>query len=97
MGLITQNYDILTRIAIGNGAIVYRGIQKDNLRQVAIKLLSSDGELDHRMDLAALFADVPKLRGIAGTHVCQLLEAMHDEDGPVLIYEFADGRNGSAD
>lgn len=95
MGLTTQNYDILTRIAIGNGAIVYRGIQKDSLRQVAIKLLSSDGELDHRMDLAALFADVPKLRGIAGTHVCQLLEAMHDEDGPVLIYEFADGLNGS--
>ena len=94
MGLTTQNYDILTRLAIGNGAIVYRGIQKDSLRQVAIKLLSSDGELDHRMDLAALFADVPKLRGIAGTHVCQLLEAMHDEDGPVLIYEFADGLNG---
>ncbi len=95
MGLTTQNYDILTRIAIGNGAIVYRGIQKDTLRQVAIKLLSTEGELDHRMDLAALFADVPRLRGITGNHVCQLLEAMEDDDGPVLIYEYAGGLNGA--
>ncbi len=94
MGLTTQHYDILTRIAIGNGAIVYRGIQKDTLRQVAIKLLSTEGELDHRMDLAALFAAAPRLRGIAGTHVCQLFDAMDDDDGPVLIYEYAGGLNG---
>jgi hypothetical protein len=94
MGLTTQTYDILTRIAIGNGALVYRGVEKTTLRQVAIKLLTQDGDLDHRFDIPSLLAAAPRLRQIAGSHVCQLLEVIEDEDGPVLVYEFANGRSG---
>ena len=28
MGLTTQTYDILSRIAVGNGALVYRAVDK---------------------------------------------------------------------
>lgn len=95
MGLTTQTYDILTRIAIGNGALVYRAVEKTTLRQVALKLLTQDGEIDHRFDLEALFADAPRIKSIYGAHVCQLLDAYSDEDGPVLVYEFANGLNGA--
>ncbi len=95
MGLTTQKFDILTRIAIGNGALVYRGVEKTTLRQVALKLLTQDGEIDHRFDLDALFADVPRIKSIYGAHVCQLLDAYPDDDGPVLVYEFVNGLNGA--
>lgn len=95
MGLTTQTFDILTRIAIGNGALVYRAVEKSSLRQVALKLLTQDGDLDHRLDLDALFADAARLKAIYGAHVCQLLDAYADEDGPVLVYEFASGLNGA--
>ena len=95
MGLTTQTFDIITRIAIGNGALVYRAVEKNSLRQVALKLLTQDGEIDHRLDLDALFADAPRLKSIYGAHVCQLLDAYADEDGPVLVYEFANGLNGA--
>ena len=94
MGLTTQIYDILSRIAIGNGALIYRAVDKATTRQVALKLLVQDGDLDHRLDVDALLADSPRLRKLAGAHVCQLLDAYPDDDGPVLVYEFADGRNG---
>ena len=94
MGLTTQTYDILSRIAIGNGALIYRAVDKATTRQVALKLLVQDGDLDHRLDVDALLADSPRLRKLAGAHVCQLLDAYPDDDGPVLVYEFADGRNG---
>ncbi len=94
MGLTTQTFDILSRIAIGNGALVYRAVEKNTLRQVALKLLTQDGEMDHRLDLEALFTDTPRLKSIYGAHVCQLLDAYADEDGPVLVYEFASGMNG---
>src|SRR5436190_20622942 len=95
MGLTTQKFDILTRIAIGNGALVYRAVEKTSLRQVALKLLTQDGEVDHRLDLDALFNDAAKLKAIYGAHVCQLLDAYADEDGPVLVYEFATGLDGA--
>ena len=94
MGLTTQTYDIITRIAIGNGAIVYRALEKDTMRQVALKLLTQDGDVDHRLDLDALFIDAPWLRSIDGTHVCRLLSAYSDDDGHVLAYEFAPGNTG---
>ena len=94
MGLTTQTYDILSRIAVGNGALVYRAVDKATTRQVALKLLVQEGDLDHRLDVDALLADSPRLRKLAGTHVCQLLDAYSDEDGPVLVYEFAHGRSG---
>ena len=94
MGLTTQKYDILTRLAIGNGALVYRGVEKATNRQVALKLLVQDGDLDHRFDVDALLADSEKLRQITGAHVCQLLDAHTDDDGPVLVYEFANGVSG---
>lgn len=94
MGLTTQTYDILSRIAIGNGALIYRAVDKATARQVALKLLVQDGDLDHRLDVGALLADSPRLRQMSGAHICQLLDAYPDDDGPVLVYEFADGRNG---
>jgi eukaryotic-like serine/threonine-protein kinase len=94
MGLTTRKYDILTRIAVGNGALVYRAVDKVTNRQVALKLLVQDGDLDHRFNVDALLADSAKLTAITGAHVCQLLDAHTDEDGPVLIYEFANGVSG---
>ncbi len=95
MGLTTQTYDILTRLAVGNGALVYRGVDKITHRQVALKLLVQNGDVDHRFDVAALLADSPRLRQITGAHVCQLLDAYTDDDGPVLVYEFANGMSGA--
>jgi serine/threonine protein kinase len=95
MGLTTQTYDILTRIAIGNGSLVYRAVEKTTLRQVALKLLAQDGDVDHRSDIPALLAAAPQLKLIAGSHVCQLLDAYEDDDGPVLVYEFVNGLNGA--
>ncbi|MEQ1852914.1 MAG: protein kinase, partial [Chthoniobacteraceae bacterium] len=94
MGRTTQTYDILTRIAVGNGALVYRAVDKTTMRQVALKLLVQDGDLDHRFNVDALLADSNRLRQISGTQVCHLLDAYTDEDGPVLAYEFADGISG---
>ncbi len=95
MGQTTQNYDIITRLAVGNGAIVYRAVEKGTMRQVALKLLTQDGDVDHRLDLDALFTDVPWLRSIEGTHVCRLLDAHSDDDGHVLVYEYAPGISGA--
>lgn len=94
MGVTTQKYDILTRVAVGNGALVYRAVEKGSNRQVALKLLVQEGDLDHRFNVDALLADSGKLTAITGAHVCQLLDAHTDEDGPVLIYEFANGISG---
>ena len=95
MGLTTQTYDILTRLAVGNGALVYRGVDKITHRQVALKLLVQNGDVDHRFNVEALLADSPRLRQITGAHVCQLLDAYTDDDGPVLVYEFANGKSGA--
>ena len=100
MGLTTQTYDILSRIGIGNGSLVYRAVHKTNLRQVALKLLThntgfdEEPEFDHRFDIPALLAKVPVMKLITGSHVCQLLDAYEDEDGVVLAYEFASGLSG---
>ena len=95
MGLTTRNYDILTRIGVGNGALVYRAVDKVTHRQVALKLLVQDGNVDRHFHAEPLLADAPRLAKISGTHICQLIEAFHDEDGPVLVYEFAQGVNGA--
>ena len=95
MGLTTKNYDILTRLAVGNGSLVYHAVDKITHRQVALKLLVQDGDVDHRFDVGTLLADSPRLRQITGAHVCQLLDAYEDDDGQVLIYEFAKGVTGS--
>ncbi len=94
MGLATQTYDILTRLAVGNGALVYRGVDKVSHRQVALKLLVQDGDVDHRFNVPALLGFSQRLRQITGAHVCQLLDAFMDDDGPVLVYEFANGISG---
>ena len=95
MGRTTQTYDLLTRLAVGNGALVYRALDKITHRQVALKLLVQDGDLDHRFDVRALLEDSQRLRQITGAHVCQLLDAFRDDDGPVLVYEFANGVSGT--
>jgi len=94
MGRTTHDYDIVTRLAVGNGALVYRGVDKITHRQVALKLLVQDENIDHRFHAEALLADAPLLMKITGAHVCQLLDAYEDEDGPVLVYEFAEGVSG---
>ena len=95
MGLTTRTYDILTRLAVGNGALVYRAVDKVTHRQVALKLLVQNGEVDHRFDVKALLADSQRLRLLTGAHVCQLIDAYTDDDGPVLVYEFANGVSGA--
>ena len=96
MGLTTQTYDILTRLAVGNGALVYRAVDKVTHRQVALKLLVQNENVDHRFHIAPLLADAPRLKQITGAHVCQLLDVIADDpDGPVLVYEFAQGMNGA--
>lgn len=96
MGLTTQTYDILTRLAVGNGALVYHAVHKVSHRQVVLKLLSQDGNVDRHFHLEPLLADVPRLKQITGAHVCQLLDVIVDEDdGPTLVYEFAPGMNGA--
>lgn len=95
MGRTTQTYDILTRLAVGNGALVYRAVDKTTHRQVALKLLVQDGDVDHRFNVGALLADSQRLKQITGAHVCQLLDAYTDDDGPVLVYEFANGVSGA--
>jgi len=95
MGLTTQTYDILTRLAVGNGALVYRAVNKVTHRQVALKLLIQEGDLDHRFNVSGLLADSKRLQQITGAHVCQLLDAYTDEDGPVLVYEYANGMSGA--
>ncbi len=96
MGLITRTYDILTRIGVGNGALVYRAVDKVSHRQVVLKLLVQDENVDHRFHLEPLLADAPRLKAITGVHVCQLLDVVQDEvDGPILVYEFAQGTNGA--
>ena len=95
MGITTRNYDIITRLAVGNGALVYQAVDKVTQRQVALKLLVQDGNVDHRFHAAPLMADAPRLKQITGAHVCQLLDAIPDDDGPVLVYEFAQGLSGA--
>src|SRR5687768_7069247 len=94
MGLATQTFDVLTRIAIGNGSLVYKAVNKESLRHVALKLLTKDDELDHYFDVEALLAAAPLIRQITGSHVCQLLDAYIDDDGPLLVYEYANGMSG---
>ena len=94
MSLTTQKYDILSRIAVGHGALIYRALDKETMRQVALKLLNQDADSDYALNVEALMDEVPRLRQFTGAHVCQLLDAYLDEDGPVLVYEFAAGQNG---
>lgn len=95
MGLATRNYDIVTRLAVGNGALVYRAVEKTTQRNVALKLLMQDEDVEHRFHADALLADAPRLKQITGAHVCQLIDAFKDEDGSVLVYEFALGMTGA--
>lgn len=95
MGVATQSFDILTRVAIGNGSMIYKAVDKTTLRHVALKLLPKESDMDFEFDAAALFEAAPQLRSITGNHVCQLLDAFDDDDGRVLVYEFAPGVSGA--
>ena len=53
MGLTTRTCEILTRLAVGNGALVYRAMDKVTRRQVALKLLAQDGSRGHRSQSAS--------------------------------------------
>ena len=89
MSQTTERFELQTRIAVGNAGLVYRGVERATRRRVALKLLS--GELPHPLDGAALLRDVARVRRTAGNNIAQLLEALDDEEGVVLVYEYADG------
>lgn len=92
MSLTTERFELQTRLAAGNAGLVYRGIDKATRRRVALKLLIESG-LPHPLDGPALVRDVARVRRTAGNNIAQLLEAIDDEDGVVLVYEYADGPN----
>ena len=94
MSQTTERFELQTRIAAGNAGLVYRGIDKATRRRVALKLLIEAG-LPHPLDGPALIRDVARVRRTAGNNIAQLLEAIDDEDGVVLVYEYADGPNWS--
>ena len=92
MSQTTERFELQTRIAAGNAGLVYRGIDKATRRRVALKLLIEAG-LPHPLDGPALIRDMARVRRTAGNNIAQLLEAIDDEDGVVLVYEYADGPN----
>ena len=89
MSQTTERFELQTRLAVGNAGLVYRGVDRSSRRRVALKLLSD--ELPHPLDGAALMRDVARVRRTAGNNIAQLLEALDDEAGAVLVYEYADG------
>lgn len=89
MSQTTERFELQTRIAVGNAGLVYRGVEKATRRRVALKLLSD--ELPHPLNGPALLRDVARVRRAAGNNIAQLLEALDDEAGVVLVYEYADG------
>lgn len=94
MPLTAADYDIVTRLAIGRGAFIYRARDKASGRDVVLKFLCQDDGLGDGFDLDALLADVPRLRSIKHEHICRLLDGAMDSEGPLLMYEYSQGVEG---
>lgn len=95
MSLITDQFNIETRLAVGWAGLVYRAIERQTGFPVALKLLVSTEEITHPLDPAALLRDAQRLRMLSGTHVAQLLDVVDDPDGVVLVYQLCDGISGA--
>ncbi|MEI8106829.1 MAG: serine/threonine-protein kinase [Verrucomicrobiota bacterium] len=92
MSQTTDRFELQTRIAVGNAGLVYRGVDKLTRRRVALKLLVDTG-LPYPLDGQALLRDAARVRRTAGNNIAQMLEVIDDEEGVVLVYEYADGVN----
>ena len=92
MSQTTDRFELQTRIAVGNAGLVYRGVDKLTRRRVALKLLVDTG-LPYPLDGQALLRDAARVRRTAGNNIAQMLEVIDDEEGVVLVYEYADGAN----
>ena len=92
MSQTTDRFELQTRIAVGNAGLVYRGVDKLTRRRVALKLLVETG-LPYPLDGQALLRDAARVRRTAGNNIAQMLEVIDDEEGVVLVYEYADGAN----
>ncbi len=93
MSRATEQFEIQTRLAIGDAGLVYRAADKAG-RVVALKLLLTEGQVAHPLDVEALLRDAPQLQTVTGVNIVQLLDAFPDEDGTVLVYECAEGHRG---
>lgn len=93
MSRATELFDIQTRLAVGDAALVYRAVDPSG-RVVALKLLLNENQVSYPLDVEALLRDAPQLQTITGVNIVQLLDAFPDEDGTVLVYECAEGHRG---
>ena len=94
MSRATELYDISTRLAVGDACLVYKATDRTSGRTVALKLLLPEGQITHPLDADSLLRDAPDIAHLAGVNIVQLLDAFADEDGTVLVYEFAEGTRG---
>ena len=93
MSRATELFEIQTRLAVGDAALVYRALDQSG-RLVALKLLLPEEQIAHPLDVESLLRDAPQIQTITGVNIVQLLDAFPDEDGTILVYEYADGHRG---
>ena len=93
MGKATELFEIQTRLAVGDAALVYRAVDPSG-RRVALKLLLKEHQIAHPLDVDSLLRDAPVIQTIVGVNIVQLLDAFPDDDGTVLVYEYAEGHRG---
>ena len=94
MNSTAEHYEISSRLAIGDGGLVYKATDRSSGNTVALKLLLPAGQAAHPLDVEALLRDAPGISLITGANIAQLLNAFQDEEGTVLVYEFAEGMRG---
>ncbi len=94
MSSTADRYEISSRLAVGDAGFIYKATDRSNGNTVALKLLLPADQALHPLDVAALLRDAPAISHITGANIVQLLDAFQDEDGTVLVYEFAEGLRG---
>jgi regulation of enolase protein 1 (concanavalin A-like superfamily) len=91
MSIITTRFDILNRVAVGSGGLIYHALEKSSGTPVALKWLIEGDGIESPLDVAALLRVTPRLQMLTGSHVAQLLDVATDEEGTILVYHFGDG------
>ncbi len=94
MSSAAERYDISTRLAIGDAGLIYKATDRASGRDVVLKLLLPEDQIAHPLDVESLLRDAPAITLMTGANIVHLLEAFQDEDGMVLVYEFAEGTRG---
>lgn len=87
-------YEVSTRLAVGGAGLIYKATERATGRAVVLKLLLSGEEVAHPLDAHSLLRDAPGISLMTGENIVALLNAFQDEDGTVLVYEFAEGTRG---